>query len=594
MRSISPLRSLLSVLVVPALWICSPSLLAQEPEALPQLIPANELVESADEVNLIEEGRTTNQAQLWIELITQRFPHRLTGSPHLKMAQMWVLESFEGWDVEARLEQWGEVEVGFERSVSKGTLLGKTPLELQFTTPAWSAGTDGISRGKVMIELESFEQLEQRKEEYKGAWVLRNPAVSRREGAKRTELMTEVGAAGYIQPGSRDGRLITGGSRNITWDKLPRLPRVTLLYEQFESLLKSVGAGEQKELEFEIHNQFLHGPIPQHNVIVDIKGTQWPDEYVIVQGHIDGWDGAQGACDNGTGVSTTMSAAHMLLANGIKPKRTIRFIFYSGEEQGLLGSRGFVDLHVDELDKISVVLNHDNGTNYLSGIQATAAMLEDFQHVFAPIMKLDPARPFKIHEVDGLKGGSSDHASFLAVGVPGFHWEQSHEGYRRLHHTQYDTIEEVNHEDQRHSSLVVALAALRFANLDHLIDRTMMREPAPRRMGVFLAGDKQTIVGSVSPGGMAAAAGWQEGDLIVSINGVAVDSRSSIVEQLGMAGAAKTFVLKRAEEEVESVLDWSEDPEEAERSAWAAHKAALPAEHEPEPAPASESEPKKE
>ena len=535
----------LPTLALAVICLGTPGVLAQEPAKAPALIPASELVDSVDEINLIEEGRTTDQAKIWIELITERFPRRLTGSPHLEMAQLWLLESFEGWDVEARRESWGEVAVGFERAISRGALLGEKPVELQFTTPAWSAGTEGISRGAVMIEVESFEEFEKRIDEYKGAWVLRNPAVSRREGRKRVKLLSEVGAAGYIQPGSRDGRLVTGGSRNITWDNLPTLPRVTLLYEQFESLLKKVGAGEEHEVEFEIHNQFLHGPIPQYNVIVDIKGTEFPDEYVIVQGHIDGWDGAQGACDNGTGVATTMSAAHLLLANGIKPKRTIRFIFYSGEEQGLLGSRGYVDMHVDELDKISVVLNHDNGTNYLSGIKATAAMMEDFQHVFAPIMKLDPERPFEIVPVDGLKGGSSDHASFLAVGVPGFHWEQSHEGYRRLHHTQYDTIEEVNHDDQRHSSLVVALAALRFANLDHLVDRTMMREPSPRRMGVFLAGADQTTVGTLSSGGRAEAAKWQEGDRIVSIDGVAVNSRRSIVAELAKDGPKKLFVLDR-------------------------------------------------
>ena len=447
-------------------------------------------------------------------------------------------------------------------------------------------------RGPALLEPATLEELEERAAEFEGAWMLRNPDVGRRARAQFTAAYEDLGIAGTIQPGARDGRIVTGGSMRVDWDDLPTLVRVTLVYDDFKAIRDQVEGGEAVELEFDVRNQFLHGPIPQYNVIAEIEGSEFPDEYVIVQGHMDAWDGAQGACDNGTGMATTMEAARLIQEVGIVPRRTIRFVFYTGEEQGLLGSRGYVERHVDELDRVSIVLNHDNGTNYLRGIAATEAMLEDFEHVFAPIQRLDPERPFEIRQVPGLRPGPSDHAPFVEAGVPAFHWDQSNKGYRRLHHTQHDTLEEVNHDDQRHSSLVVALAAVRFANLDHLVDRSYMREPDPRRMGVFLGGDDGTELERVVDGGRAAAAGWKAGDRILSIDGVAISDRGEVVAELQKGGPKKVVVLEREGEEVETTLDYSDDPLEVERKAWrereearAAEEAAAEDEAPEEPAP---------
>ncbi len=569
MRITDSLRlSSLTSLCIGAL-LCAPQALAhQETEPQKSLISAADLVDDPQQIQLIEEGRSSIWAQRHIEVLTGHFPRRLTGSPQLELAQRWLVGVFEDWGVVARLEQWGQVEVGFDRGDFSGRVVTPKEQELTFITPAWSPGTLGAVRGQALMEPLELEELKARSEEFAGAWVLRNMRVPRAERGERNDLLEQWGAAGLVQPGLRDGRLLMGGSRNLEWDDLPTLVRITLFYDQFEALKDQLSEDVEVELEFDIGSQYLHGPIPQYNVIADIVGTEWPDEYVIVQGHIDGWDGAQGACDNGTGVATTMEAARLLLTLGIQPKRTIRFIFYGGEEQGLLGSRGYVDRHVAELEKISVVLNHDNGTNYLAGILATDAMLDDFEQVFAPIQKLDPERPFVIKRVPGLRSGASDHASFLRMGVPAFAWAQSNKGYKRLHHTHHDTIAEVNHEDQRHSSLVVALSALRFANLDHLVDRSFMREPDPRRMGVFLGGDEGTLIDGVSQGGRAEEAGWLKGDRIVSIDGEEVSGREEVIAKVQSAGSKKAFMLERDGEVIESELDWSDDPLEKERDAW--------------------------
>ena len=564
------LRALrLALLLVPCL--APESIGAQsgkaEPVALP---PASELVDDALQQRLIELGRESSWVRQHIEVITGHFPRRLTGSPQLELAQGWLLMTFEDLGLEARKEAWGSIEVGFERGHSTGRMAAPEEVELTFITPAWSPGTEGLTRGPALVEPATVEEARERADELRGAWLLRNPDASRRARRDLDELYPELGVAGTVQPGLRDGRLRTGGSHRITWEELPELVRVTVLHDQYRALEQRLEAGEAVELEFDVANQFLHGPLNQNNVIVDIPGSEFPDEFVIVQGHMDAWDGAQGACDNGTGMATTLEAARLIREAGIVPRRTIRFVFYTGEEQGLLGSRGYVERHVDELDGVSIVLNHDNGTNYLRGIVATEAMLEDFEEVFAPIQRLDPERPFQIQVVPGLRPGPSDHAPFVEAGVPAFHWEQSKDGYRRLHHTQHDTLAEVNDGDQQHSALVVALAAVRFAELDHLVDRSYMREPDPRRMGVYLGGERggAVLVENVSEGGLAAEAGWESGDRILRVDGEEVTSRDGLVAAIQAGEPRKAIVLLRGEEELETVLDWSDDPLEAERRAW--------------------------
>lgn len=538
-----------------------------------ETVPIESITDVPELQRLIEVSRNYDGARQHIEVITSHFPNRLTGSSQLKLAQGWAVMTFEDWGIPAQLEQWGEVEVGFDRGPKSGRVLSPEPRELTFITPCWSPGTLGAVKGPALREPETFEELEERSEEFVGAWVLRNSKVSRSARRKFDAFFGELGVAGTVRPGSRDGRLVTSGSWNIEWDELPTLVKVSVLYEQYEELSKQVdaaaeGDGEPVVLEFNIENQFLHGPLPQHNVVAEITGSEWPDEYVIVQGHIDAWDGAQGACDNGTGVATTLEAARMIMFADITPKRSIRFVLYSGEEQGLYGSQGYVDQHVDELENISVVFNHDNGTNFLRGIAVTEAMMEDFEEVFAPIQRLDPSRPFEISQIPGLRPGPSDHSPFITAGVPAFHWDQAKDGYRRLHHTQHDTLAEVNHEDQRHSALLIAMAAVGFANKASRVDRSYMREPDPRRMGVYLGGEQGTFVQQVVADSHAEKAGWQSGDEILSVDGQQVATRREISSALQEGGPKKVIEVRRGEEVIETVLDYSDDPLEEERKAW--------------------------
>jgi carboxypeptidase Q len=525
---------------------------------------------------IVATAHEASQVMDHLDVLCNRIGPRLTGSDNLTHACEWTRDRFASFGIEnARLESWGEFPVGFNRGPWFGRVILPEPKSLEFVTMAWSAGTKGAVRAPAVLAPANTKELDLAKEKgtLKGAWVLvpRQGASGGQasDPAFRRTLRKELEgsqAAGLI--GSSPGELLlTSGAQRISWDKLPALTSVTLLRKQFDELAGWLKEGKSVTLEFDIHNYFTKGPIKLYNVIADIPGTERPDEYVIVGGHIDSWDGATGATDNGTGVSTTLEAARILMKAGVKPRRTIRFMLWSGEEQGLLGSAAYVKAHKDLMPKISAVLVHDGGTNYLSGIGATEAILSDFEQVFSRVKELDHNYPFELRKVAGLTGGGSDHASFLTANVPGFFWRQAGKArYQRTHHTQFDTFDAAIPEYQRHSSLVVAIAAYGIANLDHLLSREKLRTQGAvstrRMLGVQL--DETTVV-ELEDDGVARKGGMKDGDEIIKIDGTKVADRSDVSRLLRAGGPKKVVTVIRNGMEIDLNLSW-EVPAEPKRN----------------------------
>lgn len=531
------------------------------------------LAQAAEEETnrIIAAGRGDSLVMEHLDFLCNRIGPRLTSSDNLQNACEWARERFASFGLEnARLEEWGEFPVGFNRGPWSGRVVEPMERALEFTTSSWSAGTKGASRGKAILAPMNEEELAKVKDDLKGAWVF--SPVAGRDGprpdakflARLNEVYTEAGAAGVVRS-ARGELILTDGNFKVSWEKLPTLPAVRLLQKQFDEIVGWLREGKNVTVEFDVRNHFKKGPIKLYNVIADIPGAEKPDEYVIVGGHIDSWDGATGATDNGTGCATALEAARILMKAGVKPRRTIRFMLWSGEEQGLLGSREYVKAHPELTPKISAVLVHDGGTNYLSGIGATEAILSDFQRVFASVVNLDSDFPFVVRKVEGLRGGGSDHASFLAANVPGFFWGQQggRARYNRTHHTQFDTYDAAIPEYQEHSSLVVALGAFGIADLDHLLSREKLRPVAGaagggggnrRLLGVAL--DELTII-EVLDDGLAKKAGMKAGDVIAKLDGLKLVDGEELRTALQAGAAKKSVVVLRDGKEVEFTIDWT-------------------------------------
>jgi carboxypeptidase Q len=506
------------------------------------LIPTSDPVVTA----IVSEARSNSRVMEYLE----RLPApRLTSSTRLTEACEWAKSEFEKLGLKARLEEWGTFPVGFDRGAWSARMVAPQTKELTIGFNAWSAGTNGPVTGPAVLAPTTDDQLLAMKDRLKGAWV-----ISSSRGAEKYRVAyDEAGIAGVIRTGA--GELIhTGGNPRIEWDKLPTRVTVTLLGSQHKEIVDLLQSGKDVTLTIDVKVEFKQGPIKLYNVIAELAGSEKPDEYVIVGGHIDSWDGAKGITDNGTGVSTTLEAARLLTKAGAKPKRTIRFMLWSGEEQGLLGSRAYIKAHPEENAKISAVLVHDGGTNYASGINATDAMIPLLEKVLDPLVKLDPSMRFEVRKVPALpRGIGSDHDSYLAVGVPGFYWLQSGRAkYPFGHHTQNDTLALAIPEYQRHTSIVVAVSALRIADLAEMLPRTNLTSSAPRSrrmLGVQL--DDEMIVVEVIESGAADKAGVKTGDKLVKLNETPVADTKDLGRAIQAAPKASKVVVKREGKELE-------------------------------------------
>lgn len=461
---------------------------------------AHAQADPADVDRIVQEGKNRNQVMRTLRSLTNIGP-RVTGSPKLRKAQEWAMSEFRRYGLtNVHLEKWGDVPVGFQRGDRQtGRMVTPYDEPIVFTTPCWTPGTNGPLRAEAVMAPKDMADFEARKEQLKGKWLVMPGRSGVRGGpAEPAELKAAVdklGIAGRIS-GSADARVHTGGNwRGKTYENRPKDRAITVSRPDYERIVRNIGFGRKTELEFDIDNQWFKGPIDQFNVIADIKGTEKPDEMVIISGHLDSWNspGSQGACDNGTGSSVAIEAARILMASGVKPKRTIRFILWSGEEQGLFGSRAYVEMHKDELDKISAVLNDDGGTNYQGGYVGVEAMRATMEAAFAPTVKAFPDLPMAFTVVPTMPlAGSSDHAPFNQKGVPGFFTKETGRAdYGHVWHTQFDRYENAIPEYLVQSSTNHAVVAFNLANAPTLLARAP--KPEPRREAIDL--DHEEAVG---------------------------------------------------------------------------------------------------
>ncbi|AIE85414.1 M28 family metallopeptidase [Fimbriimonas ginsengisoli] len=440
---------------------------------------------------IVDEGKNHSHVMRFLTTLTQKIGPRLTSSPRLTKAENWGLSEFRKMGcTNVHLEKWGEAPVGWDRGGQQvARMVEPFQTDMVFTTPAWTNGTRGIQRGKVVRAPATPEEVAQSPDKYKGAWVLMAPptgggggrpaggppgggrpggGAGRGAGAGAgggaaappaggqvapspvqllRDALEKAGALGTIT-GSRNELVVTGGTwRDKTFANHPGIPQVTVRKSDYDRLSRNLDFGRNVAVEIGAENHWYKGPVAIHNVVAEIRGTEKPDEVVIVSGHLDSWNGpgSQGALDNGTGTCTALEAARILTRVGAKPKRTIRFILWTGEEEGLFGSTDYVKTHEAELPKISAVLVDDGGTNYQGGYQGLASQQALFEEAFAPSVKAFPEMPMKFVAVSGdrmPRGGGSDHAPFNRVGVPGFFTlETGRSDYNFVHHTQHDRLE---------------------------------------------------------------------------------------------------------------------------------------------------------
>lgn len=483
--------------------------------------PAVPLGDKATIDRIIDEGKNRSRVMAHLEHLTKKIGARLTGSAAAEKANRWCADQYNAWGLtNVQVEEWGTIPVRFDRGPSVGRIVSaaapddgsrgdagwKTVRELEFTTSAWSPGTNGLVRGHVVAMPASEAEYTAAKESLKGAWVLmpnEEGTGMRRGGAAgaryraameaRTKVAEEGidpasltwedrmlfdGINGFISS-SQDERVWTGAApdwRKLDPERLPVDVFITVRGSDYDYIKSGMEEGKDFKVEFDLKNQFTTGPISCYNTIAEIRGTEKPDEIIIISAHLDSWNGpgSEGCTDNGTGSSVTLEAARILSAVGAQPKRTIRFAHWTGEEQGLLGSRGYVEKHKDELTKtVSACFVDDGGTNYEGGLKAIAEMVPMLAAATAPVNSAFPELKVNVQTVRRMpRGGASDHAAFNAVGIPGFFWDEvGRADYGYGWHTQHDTLELAIPEYLVQSATCAAITAYNLACADTLLPR---------------------------------------------------------------------------------------------------------------------------
>ena len=284
----------------------------------------------------------------------------------------------------------------------------------------------------------------------------------------------------FVQNG---GSYAKDAENNYAW--------VMVSSDDYLRVQRLIAAGEKVELEADIKTRFINDDIRGYNVLAEIPGRDplLKDEIVMLGGHLDSWHGATGATDNGAGCTVMMEVMRILKVTGLQPRRTIRIALWSGEEQGLLGSRAYVKNHfADPADmvlkpehgKISAYYNLDNGTGkvrgiYLQGNKNAGSIFEKW---------LEPFYDLGARTITISNTGGTDHQSFDGVGIPGFQFIQDPIEYEtRTHHTNMDTYDHLVSEDLRQAATVIASFVYNTAQRDEMIPRKELPKPRGNNAG---------------------------------------------------------------------------------------------------------------
>jgi carboxypeptidase Q len=524
------------------------------------LQPAHENIDLTMYARIREEGFKHSHVMQFAGALADGIGPRLTGSPNMAKANAWTCDTLTKIGLEnAHLEDWGEFGMGWQQINTWIRMVTPDPEPLMAQAAPWSPATNGpISSDAVYIEVQDVKDLDQYKGKLGGKIVLFGamratpdlteplfhrytteelaemetyPGVGRagapdlqkllaermRLAQLRTtalKMMTAEGVAAIITP-SRDGK--DGGGTGIFFDdngaNLVRgaqvketavtIPNAVMMIEHYNRLARLLQNHVPVRLEVNIETKTTGDHEHGFNTVAEIPGTdpKLKDQVVMVGGHLDSWISGTGATDNGAGSVVAMEAVRILKALGVKPKRTIRIALWSGEEEGLFGSAGYVKQHfgtfaepktpepasvpsfmrqhgplttTKEWETLDAYYNLDNGTGKVRGVYTQE------NWAIAPIFKqwINPLKDLGVSTISYRNTGGTDHLSFDAVGLPGFQYIQDPMDYEtRTHHSDMDTYDRLHPFDLQQAAVVEAIFLYNTSEREAMMPRKPFPHP---------------------------------------------------------------------------------------------------------------------
>ncbi len=470
------------------------------------------------------EGMDNSQAWHIGQALLDSIGPRLTGTPAVDRANEWAEAMLSGWGVDARIEYYGTWK-GWERGITHVDLIEPRVRTLDATLMAGSPGTAGPVEGSVVTfpKAESAEDFDAWLSGVDGNFVaLAMPQPSCRPLASYEEYGSEeqaeavrekrramqltwrerLEATGY-EPREMIAAIEGAGALGILWSDwsggwgarrvfalntrfgaaTTTIPAVDLSCEDYGLVWRLAGQGQSPRIRVDAEGTILDD-VPVANVIGEIRGTELPDEYVVLLAHFDSWDGASGATDNGTGTIVMMEAMRILSKVYPEPKRTILVGLWASEEQGLNGSRAFVHDHPEVIEGLQAALNQDNGTGKIA--RASSMGLVDASGNIAGWMSRIPSeitRHINLSFPGAPSGGGSDHASFICAGAPTIGLGSSSWDYfGYTWHTNLDTFDKIVWDNVQSNATLYAMLAY-LASEDDRVSRERRVMPVDPRTG---------------------------------------------------------------------------------------------------------------
>lgn len=407
------------------------------------------------------------QAMSYVTELSDTFGGRLTGSAAYERSAQWAAAKFRAAGIkDVKLEPF-TIPNGWERGWAQARMTAPHDRHLNLESLGWSPATPpGGVRGEVMVLADAApEKIREQADKIKGRIVMVNTGAIFSSGLagfvrfiSNLSLFKELGAQALLMTDFEANNVLN--AYGLTWGAATNpLPVAQIGLEDHKLITRLMEKGSPVSIEFQFSNRNT-GPAEVNNVIAEIRGSEKPDEWIIIGAHLDSWDYGTGAQDNGTGCAMVFEAARAIAALGRAPRRSIRFALWGGEEQGLIGSAAYVRAHAAELNNCVAVLNTDNGAGHPRGWKVQGR--SDVGEALKPISQSLLAGL----SGDGISQNLSydtDHGPFMIQGIPALDLWVDMKTYEPVHHKTSDTVDKIDAHNLAAGSAIVALTAYAIA-----------------------------------------------------------------------------------------------------------------------------------
>ena len=408
-----------------------------------------------------------------LEELCDQIGDRVTGSPQAALAMEWGIAKMQDLGLQnVRAEKW-ELKRGWTRVSARAELASPIHHNLTINSMGWTGSTPPGGREAEVIPVNNY-QIDQEMKDNSAKWAGKILLVIQKGEPPKDDELGFVKFQNFLKAAYSAHALAViggqGGSRAegmhlthtgiVGFDTYFDIPVVSTTAEDQALLERFLEHHKKVGIRMEVRNKVTDGPVEAANVVGEIIGTEHPEQIIVVGGHLDSWDLAQGATDDGTGVATTLGAAEAILKSGFKPKRTLRFVLFSGEEQGLLGSLAYTKMHKSEMPNhlAAVILDTGQGPVVKLGLGGRKDLIPT-------VMKLtESIKAFGDLKVDDTVLFGTDTGAFTLEGLPGICTFQDSPEYRYTHHSEVDTLDKVKPGILIQDATVVALIAFWIAD----------------------------------------------------------------------------------------------------------------------------------